>query len=513
MTSPHDDDRFDDPQYHRTDPSQADDFSVVGCTHCDFLWILPDKDQLNTTSCPQCQTRYDPAKLHPLSHTSRSERDDRTYESLEQAADARARILAAQSGDTERYANNGPYAQQANEANQRLEAKQQAWATEADRQVTSSDTDLADILVDEASERLNQPLDAQLADHLVDDNCGHENEHPEAHLANFLIPDDYGYANDHPDAIIADAQIEDYDGIFHEFGPEGPDSEPTTPTLGVRKQARVTATPVDFTDLTPSQAWRALLDQDQITDALTEAVRDLLAGEPRQRHGRVLRAHGLEAGRGLLAERVANIVLQPDHDAHTAALDTLRNLDNTLGLEATSDLFTALSHADVNAPIDVHLDRDWFNHRAEQRRDVVRLLVKLSKLFHVDIIATGLVQHRLHAEHYADLTPGVRESLDRHRSSIGPDASSSETVQQRLEEAYDRLNPDGPVAGTLRRLARSDTGIMSYEELRAADVSSTEESDPVRTRLHKLAQLGLVERWGPQNDKRAEITPLGSRYL
>jgi hypothetical protein len=68
-------------------------YAVVGCNGCGALWILTDPRETKTAQCPRCRKRHRTRKLKRFYRT----------EDRDAAREARAAMLAEQSGDSEAF--------------------------------------------------------------------------------------------------------------------------------------------------------------------------------------------------------------------------------------------------------------------------------------------------------------------------------------------------------------------------------------------------------------------------
>lgn len=103
-------------------------WDVVGCTHCEFHWLLEHegRQRLARIQCPQCQTLHDPARVKALANA----------ETKGAAAEERAHLLAARADDVDHYADvvsdHGPYDSQRELVEARIDRRREWVEAEAD---------------------------------------------------------------------------------------------------------------------------------------------------------------------------------------------------------------------------------------------------------------------------------------------------------------------------------------------------------------------------------------------
>jgi hypothetical protein len=268
-----------------------------------------------------------------------------------------------------------------------------------------------------------------------------------------------------------------------------------TPT----RQAPVSAVAtIDLADRTVTDVWRALVECDAVRDRFIQAVRafardrtptDLLDALDERDVPIHLRSKILAVARG---DRVRAWHLATD------AVPSLGSGRSTVeDLFATATLFDAL---DETPTVAVQVGQDFRERRREQRVDVCRLVATLARGFDVRLVATGLTQAWLAREHREDLP--VSEWCNTHRGD-SPDADA-------VEDALATLDPDGRKVSILRWLDDAPGGTLTYHALYARSHVTDKR---VIQRLGDLADLGLVERFGPKNDKKVVLLDAGREYL
>ncbi len=272
------------------------------------------------------------------------------------------------------------------------------------------------------------------------------------------------------------------------------------PGLTATRQATVSAVAtVDLADGTVTDVWRALFEREGFRDRFIQAVRAFASGRTP--------ADLLDA----LDERDVPIHLRSKVDAvargdrrrawHLAA-DVTPDLGSGRStvdeILTTASLFDALDEAPTLA---LRVGQDFRERRREQRADVCRLVATLARGFDVRIVATGFMQRWLAREHREDL-PGVSEWCNTH-----PDRRPAD---ERAEDALATLDSDGRAVSILRWLDDAPCGTLSYHALYAR---SHVDKSRVRQCVRDLADLGLVDPFGPDSDRKIDLFDAGREVL
>ena len=151
--------------------------------------------------------------------------------------------------------------------------------------------------------------------------------------------------------------------------------------------------------------------------------------------------------------------------------------------------------------VTVHMKSEFFERRAEQRREVCRLLANLATTFDVRIIASGLVQRRLVQAHRTEL-PGVSEQC-----AAGPRTS---LVAERVETARTKLDPEGRETNLLREVADQTSETIHYHALYESVQTSRSR---VRQCISQLVERDLVTTFDGTEGQAVELLAAGREYL
>ncbi len=146
------------------------------------------------------------------------------------------------------------------------------------------------------------------------------------------------------------------------------------------------------------------------------------------------------------------------------------------------------------------LKSEFREQRADQRREICEIVAELSRGCNVHLMGSGLSQRWLIETHRTDLPVSAECITPRSR---GP-------LSELVDEALGELNPDGREAVILRQLSDEATETLSNHSLYSA--FQVDESR-VRQCVSRLVELGLVDTFGPQNDRKVELLEAGREYL
>lgn len=255
----------------------------------------------------------------------------------------------------------------------------------------------------------------------------------------------------------------------------------------------------DLEDATVTDVWRDLFEREDVREAFVRSVRAFASGRstaelldalddrdvPDHLHGKLLAV--ARGDRRRAWQLVADVV--PSLGSGWSTVDDVL---------ATASLFDACPRAPTVA---ICAGQSFRERRRDQRGDVCRLLGTLARAFDVRLVATGYTRAWLAREHREDL-PGVSEWRSADRTQ-GP-------VADVVDEALGALDPDGREVSILRDIAAEAGETLSYHNLYAT--ASVDESR-VRQCLGTLADLGLVEPFGPSADRKVELLEAGRSFL
>lgn len=481
---------------------------VVGCNRCDGLWLLEAwKHGYNSrATCPNCLKEHQTRRLDTLAE----------HEEQDGAAELRARMLAARAGEDDAYQEEPAYEIQGEIVDEQIEAKRSA-----DHLDLTAHRERFGGLLD-LDEWYEQQYGA-----LEDDALDAFSDHREA----------FGEAagDEHPHANFYDDEAE----AFLErdrplWGDEDAETAEEAPSFD--GEPRVSVRRTDFHDAdvrvsdpqTGPRAHQALLDAG-LDELLIEALGELpgeqtgYADHLREEvgatalHGHFADVAG-KAAAAITAARLEGVDVAPDgiedreqlpstivgDDTEDDPVEKLLELAHSLGSGMSSTGFpTSTEDVEAGTPpifaaarseptVAVEFTGAFFERERSQREDVLDLLLALGHGCEVVLVPRRVAAKRLYTQHRDRLPTGVTERLDPQRPpSPHVTEGRPKTVEERISEAKDVLDPDGSKARVLRALRDSDAHALTYEDLR--DELGLEDSHP-RVIASRLADHGLVER-------------------
>lgn len=265
------------------------------------------------------------------------------------------------------------------------------------------------------------------------------------------------------------------------------------------------ASSIDVSNKTVTTVWRELFERNAVRDAFIRGVRNVAAGKTvselydqfeemnipywlQSRYRNVAVGHRVEAIR--LFEN--GLVPKLGHGRSTVE-----------DIEANAALF---EYADVTPTIAFVVTEEFTETARDQREAILQLIATLSKTFDVRLVATRVRQLWLRKVHRSDL-PGVSEWLNTPRAEPAP-------LQERIDTALVELDPDGRKVEILRQLAAEPTETLSRHELASLhDVSRSRLSQVLVSEETSLSELGLIDEFGHDGDRRVELLEAGLAVL
>jgi len=160
---------------------------------------------------------------------------------------------------------------------------------------------------------------------------------------------------------------------------------------------------------------------------------------------------------------------------------------------------------DTDEPIVVYITQGFEAQRADQRRDICRILAALSTVTGVYLVSETLRQQRWLAHaHEADLPGSLIDQCN--TGQIEPSAKS-----EAVQNAIDRFDVDGGIIELLRSIADTPTETRTLDRLEdKLDVAR----DTIHNRLHYLREYDLISDTLPTADGSAvSLTSTGRAYL
>ena len=156
-------------------------------------------------------------------------------------------------------------------------------------------------------------------------------------------------------------------------------------------------------------------------------------------------------------------------------------------------------------PIVFRIGEEFESQRADQRRDICRILAALSTVTDVYLVSETLRQQRWLAHaHEADLPGSLIEQCNTGHTEP---SAKSETVQNAIE----RFDVDGGIVGLLRSIAATPTETRRLDDLES---ELTVQRDTIHNQLHHLREFDLVsETLSTENGSAVSLTSTGRAYL
>ena len=255
--------------------------------------------------------------------------------------------------------------------------------------------------------------------------------------------------------------------------------------------------------------WRQIAGSEAFQRALVEVVGEAVSDVSPGRRALALEDQGVMALEGAYASALAQL-----HSADRAEFWQALRLTRQFGAPercvfgwhaSLEDLvhgplavFQSVEHVPT---VTVHVNSEFFDRRADQRREVCQLLADLATAFDVRVVASGLVQRRLVKAHRIEL-PGVSEQC-----SAGPRAG---LVAERVETARMELDPDGRETDLLRRVADETSETIYYHALYESVQTSRSR---VRQCISELVEHDLVTTFDGTEGRAVELLAAGGAYL
>lgn len=259
-------------------------------------------------------------------------------------------------------------------------------------------------------------------------------------------------------------------------------------------------------DSAPSHWWAELVEQN--IDEFIRAVLSFKKERSDAEYRLELEQNGVTALNGLYAD-VCLSVCRLNDGAH----EDFKELTAALGSGQTpvdlrsifEDILTGplalLANVDQRPTISIRMDAGFFGLRTDHRRNYCRLLASLAKGCDVRLVTTGYQRRKLRNLHREDLP------------EFGTNSNPSQTLgplADLVEDARQALKPDSTAVTALRHIADEPAQTLAYAELRALLPVG---KSTVSTCISTLADLNLVEKFGPRTKQKIELTSVGTAFL
>jgi hypothetical protein len=172
---------------------------------------------------------------------------------------------------------------------------------------------------------------------------------------------------------------------------------------------------------TPNAVFGDLVDHERLQEAIVDAIRDLLAGEPADDAVATLEdaglvatdgADGFEEARFGIYRALCTRIATGDRRAVFDFLCKLRQIGS--GRTSTADREQVVpplfANSTITPTIVVRIEDSFLQERrADQRRSVCRFLSALARGCDLRLVGSRIAQRRLVERHAGDLPPGVSE--------------------------------------------------------------------------------------------------------
>lgn len=282
--------------------------------------------------------------------------------------------------------------------------------------------------------------------------------------------------------------------------------------LTLSRQAAAGDVRVELDGRPPAAVWATIAERDGFVDAVRGAVRDLLAGTHHADRWRRLEDAGVTAADGAVAAALTAFDRPREHSRHRQAKRLLAEFGQgepsvlgwPLPLDAVGDgPLAVIGTTDVPTPVvTVRIRQGFEDQRADQRRDIARLLAALADVCDVRVVGTGRQLRWLARAHHAELPGSVRDQCN-----AGP---TDGPVEEAVQAARDALDADGTAVALLRALADTATETRSYDALASALPVSR---STVKRQANDLRDRSLVDVFGPRTARKVELTRAGRAFL
>jgi hypothetical protein len=475
-------------------PSPPNRFAIVGCPSCRSLWVIEDRHQQETTTCPLC------GSVHPV-ETLRAHFQ---HDDIDVVCEIRSKILTQNAGCEERYEAVDDYAI--------LEEDAAEYLARYD--------DLGDERADDHLDDQEVLYEAQAEDYLNDQEVLYEKQaadyldRQERDLNQWV---EQSVPTPATDAIDTDPSpfTEQVDPSH----PEGAGITLTTPeTLPKTAAVRLTDPPV-----APTKLWKRLWQTGDLTDRLRDALDTLRGTSYREAWATLTEAGGVtapaNADHPAYVEFILDALTHAPTDEEWAAIVRLtRQLGGTTAIGQTerADIINGaialFAACEVTPTVTIRLTHDLFeNHQRNQRERFLRFLTDLSVAFDVRIECAGrILPKKIATHHNEELPAGCLTDapqvyhVDPHR----PPGSPAEVAKR----ALDQLGADHAYYEVLDALAATPSDRRQFAALRD-DPTFDVSSNGMQKRVDRLHELNLVSVDQLNADAFVQLLPAGEELL
>jgi len=465
-------------------------FSILGCD-CGEYWIVEDKQEQITTTCPRCETAY----------LARKRDIKEEADNFEVAAELRARRLAQDAGALDQFVEGtDDYA-------------------EIDRDLDWSAGQHFDPFEDEAEEALGSFEDA----FWEADDALERNERKFEEAVEQLWDRPRRFENE-----VQDFHGRRYDPVDSDGDDEGPleidapsDHLVLTDQPHISADASVTIGADDCTS--PRDIQEELWCPDQgLVDELLEAVDDLVGDQPRgARAARLVDEHDVTA--------LERTVAGTDAEHHYATLadyaadggferQRLINLTRHLGTQTQfgqtrlDDVVTGpvqiLAAASTSTPTVAIDAQDLFDLQSTQRVALIRHLRRLTPGVRVRVTGSRQSLWRLIKQHEDELPTSVTERT-KSRLLSSRDGSASKEYRQRACEVVADVGRDHIDWRRVKAIYDAECETMSYDRLQDHPLADFDSRAAVRQFVARMTERDILEALGSSDAREVRLTAMG----
>ncbi len=470
-------------------------FAVVGCSGCESLWIIADRHEHETATCPQCGATHATKQLRALAQ----------HDEHDVICELRSRIGAQRAGYGDEYETEDAYAGLEERAEEYLARYDELFGADVDAAIERSEWIQQELFASGAEEVLDGDEPYQFAAEIYLDRRERELEQ----LVEESVPPTDASAEPTPTPFSDRAEPD---------APAQAGLTLTTPeTLPEATDARLIEPPI-----APTKLWKQAWDG-QLSDRLHDALNTLRGDEYREAWATLVEAGGATAPASADGPAYAEYLLDalkrhPTDDDWAAIVRLTRQLGGAtpIGNTERSDIINgpvALFVAcDVVPTITIRLSHAFFeDYQRNQRETFLQFLTDLSVGIDVRLVCPGRILPKKLLAHHADDLPTacMTEAPDPYRTDASCPAGSPQEVAER---ALAELGPEHAYFEVLEVLAGAPSNRRQFAALRqnsTFDVSA----NGVQKRVDRLRELDVVSVDQLNADAFVQLLPAGETLL
>ncbi len=464
-------------------------FAVVGCSTCQDVWILEDRHEHETATCPQCGATHATTQLRALAQ----------HDDLDVIRELRARIGAQRAGYGDAYGRMDDYAALEEHAQEYLSRYDDLFGADVEQAVERTGCIQAELFAPAAEDYLwrDEPMADEAQDYL---------DRRQQELNQWV-----------EQSVPTTEDAAPSPTPFSERS-EGANLSLTTPeTLPENVDVRLRDPPIAPTDM-----WQQLWQDSAMHTQFRDALDTLRGAEYRDVWATFTETWGATALNDddvpfAFASYTLDVLKHPAAERWYDVVRLARQLGGptVLGQSGQEDIINGpiavFNGSDVRPRIAVHLSHEFFEYKRIQRVRLLEFLVELSRGLDVRIVCHGsLAPKKLLEFHEADLPSRcVTDAPQVYRNAAKRQTTSTQTV---AAEALDELGLDHAAISVLERLAEEDNERLEYGALKADDAFSVTEA-AVGKRVRTLLDYRLVSKDRFNTANYIQLLPAGVAFL